>query len=210
MNTVLLNSKTKDYSINYAADKLKAGGIGIFPTDTVYGIGCSAFNDKAIKKLFFLKERTYTKPINVLISRKDMLSDLVETISLEEQKLIDHFWPGALTIIFHKKKDISNLLTSNLSTIGIRIPNNSIALELLNQVNIPIATTSANISGKSAGINLSNFYDEFNHKVDFMIDDGNSYIGIASTIVQVIDGVPNILREGSITKEQIESALNLK
>ncbi len=210
MDTVLLNAKAKDFSIDYAVNKLKNNGVGIFPTDTVYGIGCSAFSDEAIRKLFLFKERNYAKPINVLVSKKEMLSNLVESISLEEQKLIDSFWPGALTIIFRKKNDVSDLLTSGLSTIGIRMPNNYIALELLNQVNIPLATTSANISGEKVGIKISDFYKDFQDKVDFMIDDGNSFIGLASTIVQVIDGVPHILREGSITKEQIEAALNLK
>lgn len=208
MDTVLLNSKTEN--IDYAANVLKNNGVGIFPTDTVYGIGCSAFSNEAIQKLFLFKERNYAKPINVLISKKEMLSSLIETISLEEQKLIDAFWPGALTIIFRKKKNISDLLTSNLPTIGIRMPNNPISLELLNQVDMPLATTSANISGTSAGLNVSDFYNQFNNKVDFIIDDGASGIGTASTIVQIIDGIPHVLREGSITKEQIEKVLSIK
>lgn len=210
MNTVIFNSNSDINYIDNAANILKNGGIGIFPTDTVYGIGCSAFHDDSIEKLFLFKKRNYAKPINVLVSNKNMLNDLVDSISSEEQKLIDAFWPGALTIIFHKKRGISDLLTSNLSTIGIRMPNNAVALKLLNQVGIPLATTSANLSGKSAGINVSNFYDEFNSKVNFIIDDGKSTIGTASTIVQMIDGIPHILREGSITKEQIEKVLKLK
>lgn len=210
MNTVIFNSNSDINYIDNAANILKNNGVGIFPTDTVYGIGCSAFSNEAIQKLFLFKERNYAKPINVLISKKEMLSSLVETISLEEQTLINEFWPGALTIIFHKKKGISDLLTSNLSTIGIRMPNDPIALELLNQVDLPLATTSANLSGKFAGVSVSDFYNEFNNKVDFIIDDGKSAIGTASTIVQVIDGIPHILREGSITKEQIEKVLKLK
>lgn len=208
MDTVLLNSKAEN--IGYAANILKNNGVGIFPTDTVYGIGCNAFSNEAIQKLFLFKERNYAKPINVLVSNKNMLNDLADSISSEEQKLIDAFWPGALTIIFHKKRGISDLLTSNLSTVGVRMPNNAVALKLLNQVGIPLATTSANLSGKSAGVNVSDFYNEFNNKVDFIIDDGKSAIGTASTIVQVIDGIPHILREGSITKEQIENALSIK
>lgn len=210
MNTVIFNSNSDINYIDNAANILKNNGVGIFPTDTVYGIGCSAFSNEAIQKLFLFKERNYAKPINVLVSNKNMLNELVDSISSEEQKLIDAFWPGALTIIFHKKRGISDLLTSNLSTIGIRIPNDPIALELLNQVDIPLATTSANLSGKFAGISVPDFYNEFNNKVDFIIDDGASSIGTASTIVQVIDGIPHILREGSITKEQIKKVLKLK
>ena len=209
MQAAFLNFKN-DSDENILKDlgnNLKKGSIGIFPTDTVYGIGCNAFDEIAIKKLFELKSRNYSKPISVLISDSNMLYNLVEDISKEEQKLIDTFWPGALTIIFKKKHNISNLLTSNLDTIGIRMPNDKIALDLLNFSNIPLATTSANISGEDAGINVSDFYNCFNNKVDFIIDTGISDICKSSTVVQIIKGIPHILREGSITKEQIEEVL---
>lgn len=201
------NNYNKDI-LNRLANNLQHGSIGIFPTDTVYGIGCNVFNEMAINKLYELKRRDYSKPITVLVSKSEMLDDLVENISPEEQRLIDNFWPGALTIIFKKKHTISNLLTANLDTIGIRMPNNKIALDLLNFSNRPLATTSANISGKDAGIDISDFYDNFNNKVDFIIDSGVSNIGKASTIVQIIDGIPHILREGSITKQQISKCLD--
>ena len=175
--------------------QLKHGGIGIFPTDTVYGIGCNAFDESAIQKLFQLKARDYSKPINVLISDIKMLNNLVANISKKEQKLIDKFWPGALTIIFHKKDTVSKFLTSNLDTIGIRMPNNPVCLELLKSFNNPIATTSANISNKKPAIQVSDIYDTFNNKVDFILDDGISNIKIASTIVQIVDDVPYILRK---------------
>lgn len=211
MKTLYLDCNNKtDFNkeIQISSAMLLSGELGIFPTDTVYGIGCNAFNEKAINKLFELKSRDYSKPITVLISNFDMLNNLVVNISKEEQKLIDTFWPGALTIIFNKKPEISNLLTSNLDTIGIRMPNNKIALDLLNYANIPLATTSANISGKSAGIQILDFYNTFNNKVDFIIDNGISDIKIASTVVQIINNKPHILREGSITKQEIIDALN--
>lgn len=208
MKTIIFNTESdKDY-INYAAEKLKNGAIGIFPTDTVYGIGCNAFDENAIKKLFKLKLRDYSKPINVLISDKKMLDLLVDNVSEKEQKLIDAFWPGALTIIFNKKNTIPDLLTSNLNTIGVRMPNNQTCLNLLNSTGTPIATTSANISNEVPGIKISDFYNTFNNKVDFILDSGISDIKIASTIVQIVDNVPYILREGSITKKQIEEALS--
>lgn len=209
MNTEYFNFKNNydTQILNKLAINIKNGAVGIFPTDTVYGIGCNAFNENAINTLFKLKNRDYSKPISVLISDLKFLNDLLESISNEEKKLIKEFWPGALTIIFKKKNTVSNLLTANLDTIGIRMPNDELCLELLKYSNIPIATTSANVSGMSAGTSVSEFYNTFNNKVDFIIDNGNSNIGNASTIVQVIDGIPHILREGSITKEQIEAAL---
>ena len=204
---ILFNTKSDNNYIDYAAKKLKNSGIGIFPTDTVYGIGCNAFDEIAIKKLFEIKSRNYNKPINVLISDKKHLKELVNSISEKEQKLIDKLWPGALTIIFTKKESISNLLTSNLNTIGIRMPNNKTCLDLLNTTNFPLATTSANISNEEPGIKIADFYNTFKNKVDFILDDGVSDIKTASTIVQIIDNVPKILREGTITQKEIEDAL---
>lgn len=210
MNTVYINCANENNlneNLKLIANKLQAGSVGIFPTDTVYGIGCNALNDVAINNLFQLKDRDYSKPINILVPNVEMLKDLVDNISEEEQKLIDKFWPGALTIIFNKKHTVSNLLTANLNTVGIRMPNNKIALDLLNLANIPLATTSANISGENAGIKVSDFYNTFNGKIDFIIDTGTSNIKKASTIVQIVNGNPIILREGSISEKQIIDAL---
>lgn len=212
MKTEYFNFK-KSTNSNILKDlgkNLQNGGIGIFPTDTVYGIGCNSFNENSIRKLFEIKHRNFSKPISVLISNQEMLNRLVEYISPEEQKLIDNFWPGALTIVFNKRNNISNLLTSNLNTIGIRMPNDKITLDLLNYSNVPLATTSANISGENSGTNIYDFYNKFNNKVDFIIDTGDSHIGKASTIVHLINGSPKILREGCISKEQIENVLSVK
>ena len=199
--------KYHDTIIKKLGNDLKNGSIGIFPTDTVYGIGCNAFNEESILKIFNIKNRNYNKPINVLISDLEMLNLLVKNISNEEYKLIKAFWPGALTIIFNKENDISNLLTSNLNTIGVRIPNNNTAISLIKEANIPLATTSVNISGKPPGISSHDFIDCFTEKVDFIIDEGPTNLKYASTIVQIIDGKPIILRKGSITKKQIENIL---
>ena len=209
-----MNTKYFDFKDNYKKNiidnlgyTLQNGAVGIFPTDTVYGFGCNAFDENAIKKLYKIKFRNYSKPMCILVSNLEMLNKLVENISEEERKLIDTFWPGALTIIFKKKSIVSDLLTANLDTVGIRMPNNQIALDLISASNIPLATTSSNISGETDGTNISDFLNDFNNKVDFIIDNGNSHIGKASTIVQIIDGIPKILREGSISKREIEDAL---
>ena len=201
---------TNDYNksiIVKLGKKIKNGSVGIFPTDTVYGIGCNAFNEDKIKEIFSIKRRDPSKPINVLISDIKMLYDLVENISIEEKKLINAFWPGALTIIFNKKNTVSDILTSNLNTIGVRMPNNNIALTLIKSSTVPIATTSVNISGYTSGINVSDFIDDFNQKVDFIIDNGDTKIKKASTVVQIIDNKACILREGSISQDHINNVL---
>lgn len=208
MKTKLFNvTSPKDDYMESAANCLKHGGIGIFPTDTVYGLGCSAFNNEAIHNLFVLKNRDYSKPINILISDLGMLDGLVANISDIEKTLMENFWPGPLTIIFPKKENISNLLTANLGTIGIRMPNHPITLELISRTNLPLATTSANISGNRPGIQLSDFYTDFNNKLNFMIDSGIANLQIPSTIVSVDNNQVKILREGSISRDDIQDVL---
>ena len=180
----------KQYDLKSLSNILINGGVGIFPTDTVYGIGCNAFDDLAIKKLFDYKKRDLSKPINVLISNKKMLDKLVNNISDIEQKLMDSFWPGALTIVFKKNPNVSDLLTAGLDSIG--------------DVGLPLATSSANISNEPpiAYIN-ENLIKNFNNKVDFILDFGKIDTILPSTIVRVDDDKINILREGPISLNDI-------
>lgn len=194
-----------DYSkLKKASEIINNGGVVLFPTETVYGLGANAFDENAIKKLFEIKGRDFKNPINVLVKDIDMINMVAKNISEIEYKLINAFCPGPLTIILSKKETISPLLTAGLDTIGVRIPNNDISMKILEYANVPLATPSANISGKTSGTNFDDIYEDFKDKVDFMINNGNSSIGIESTIVKVIDNIPHILRPGSITSEQIK------
>ena len=177
---------------------LENNGLIIFPTDTVYGLGCNSFSDQAIEKIFEVKQRAKNKPINVLTDSVSKMSLLASHVGEIEKDLVERYMPGALTIIFDKKEEISNLLTSGLDTVGIRIPNNEIALKILKEVNFPLATTSANVSGEEAGISFDDVLDYFNGKVDAIIDGGVSPIQIASTIVRVENNHIHVLRQGSI------------
>ncbi len=194
----------KQYDLKSLSNILINGGVGIFPTDTVYGIGCNAFDDLAIKKLFDYKKRDLSKPINVLISNKKMLDKLVNNISDIEQKLMDSFWPGALTIVFKKIPNVSDLLTAGLDSIGVRMPNNQICLELIDNVGLPLATSSANISNEPPITYINeNLIKNFNNKVDFILDFGKIDTILPSTIVRVNDDKINILREGPISLNDI-------
>lgn len=196
-----------DTKLEILASDLASGKIGIFPTDTVYGIGCNAFMEDSIMQLFQLKHRTPSKPINVLISDLKMLENLTVNITELEYKLMESFWPGPLTIILPKNSKVSNHLTSNFDTIGIRMPNHPIALKLIQAADTPIATTSANISDMPSGINISDIFEDFHHKVSFMIDDGPSPIGIASTIVKIENNSLHVLRKGVISEDEIKKVL---
>ncbi len=178
-------------------DTLESGGIVIFPTDTVYGIGCNCFNEEAVKKLYEVKQRASYKPINVLTDCYEKIEMVAEEINPVERRIIDKYMPGALTIILKKNEKVSDTLTAGLDTIGVRIPNSKIALEILKRVDFPLATTSANISGNPDGIKIEDFLQDFDGKVDIIIDGGTTELKQSSTIVKVDDGKIDIIRQGT-------------
>ena len=200
------------YKIDYEklqepARIIKNGGIVVFPTETVYGIGTNGLDEKAIERLYKVKKRLLNKPISLLVSDMEMVEKLTKDITDMEYKLMETFFPGPLTIILKKKDIVPNILTANTDTIGIRMPDAEIARKLIEYANVPIAAPSANISGKPTGTNIESIIEDFEENVDFYIDDGESKLGIGSTIVKVEDGIPKILREGSISKEEIEKII---
>lgn len=199
MKTHIYNWKEKinEDELENVINVIENGGIVIFPTDTVYGVAANSLDEEAIKKLFNLKRRDDNKPICVLTSSVDKIKK-VAYITEEEQKIINKYMPGALTLILKKKEKVSDILTSNLKTIGVRIPNNEIALKILDRAEYPLATTSANISGSEAAIELGDLIDIFNNKVDIIIDGGITNLKLSSTIVKIEKDEIKILREGTI------------
>lgn len=203
METKILN---QNYLENAKNILLNDGVIG-FPTDTVYGLACSAFSEKAIEQIYTLKGRDSTKALIVMIPQNYNLELLVKNISDDAKKLMQEFWPGALTIIFLSQNIIPKNATGGLDTIGIRIPNSKIAIDLLNYVNIPLCTTSANISGQKSPINADEVFDYFNGKLELIIDGGICDKQIPSTIVDTSKGDIRLLRLGTITEQDINVCL---
>lgn len=193
--------------IEKAAELIKKGKIVIFPTETVYGIGVNGLDSNAVKKLYEIKKRPLNKPISLLVSDMEMVEQIARDITDVEYQIMKTFFPGPLTIILKKKEIVPDIVTSGSDTVGIRMPSEKIAIEIVKQAGVPIATPSANISGKPSGTNIKSIMQDFEGKVDFFIDGGESKLGIGSTIVQVINGEPKILREGSITLEQINKVI---
>ena len=204
-----LNFKNNiDYEkLKNVSEMIKRGNIAIFPTDTIYGIGTNGLDESAIKKLYESKKRSFNKPISLLVNGIDMINQVARDITDLEYSLIKNFLPGPLTIILKKKSIVPDILTANSDTVGIRIPSNKLALELINYANIPIATSSANISDEPNGTNLEFIMKDFENTADFFIDGGLSENNVASTVVQVIDGIPHVLREGSISIQQINDLI---
>ncbi len=201
MKTKYFNWKDNidESELNKIKKILDNDGVIIFPTDTVYGIACNCFSEKAIKKIFDIKKRPANKPINVLSNSLDKIKLVSKNISEKEEFLINEYMPGALTIILDKNEKVPDILTAGLETIGVRIPKNNISLRILESVSYPLATTSANISGDSAGIKITDFLEEFDGVVDVIIDGGETDLKVASTIVRVeSDNKLKIIREGTL------------
>ena len=190
--------------IKEAAKSIKNGELVLFPTETVYGIGANALNEKAVEKIFLAKGRAGDNPLIVHISDYYMLTDLVQNVGTIEKKLIDEFWPGPLTIIFDRKRCIPDNVTASLETVGIRMPANEIARRLIEYSKLPIAAPSANISGKPSGTKIEDIIEELDGKVDYILDAGQTDIGVESTVIRVIENKVHILRPGKITVEDIQ------
>ena len=208
MITTYSNQKEsiKEQEIKQAAEEIKKGNLVLFPTETVYGIGANALDEKAVKKIFEAKGRASDNPLIVHVSSLAMVEDIVEKIGDLEKKLIETFWPGPLTIIFKRKSRqiIPNIVTANLDTVGIRMPSNQIARKLIEYANVPIAAPSANISGKPSGTKIEDIIDELDGKVSYILDGGQTQVGLESTVIRVEEDSILILRPGKITKEQLE------
>ena len=202
-NYLDLRNKMDCKLLKEPAEIISSGGIVIVPTETVYGIGANGLDEKAVDKLYKVKNRPLNKPISLLVSNMEMIEKITKNISNKEYKLMNKFFPGPFTIILKKKNIIPDIVTSGGDTVGIRMPSGEIARKLVEYANVPIATPSANISGKPSGTNIDSIIRDFEGKVDYIIDGGESKIGIASTIVQVVNEEIHILREGIISRENV-------
>ncbi|BDU50878.1 L-threonylcarbamoyladenylate synthase [Haliovirga abyssi] len=205
---ILNNSKE---NIKLAGSEIKNGKIIVFPTDTVYGVGADYKNKNAIKKIYEYKIRNSKKPLILLISKIEYLDEIIKVENeLEKEiieKLSERFWPGSLSLILKKNRVKLKELNPEYDTIGVRIPNNKIALELIENAGGIIATTSANISNKETPKNFSELDDGFINKVDYVIKSEDEIIGIPSTIIEISENGYKILRVGSVTEEEIEELL---
>lgn len=181
---------------NLNKESLK-GKIICFPTDTVYGVGCLIDDEEALQKIYNLKHRDLSKPLAVLVPSKESINELIKNSNSQVDEWMNKYWPGALTIIFNKADKVSNNLTRGLSTIGLRMPNSNVALEVLNKFG-PLATTSVNLSNTPALNDLELIKLHFGNQIDYIIEDKEESSKISSTIVDATKEQPIILRQGDI------------
>lgn len=197
-----------DYDIiKEAARIINSGGIVVFPTETVYGIGADALNDDAVDKIFKAKGRPQDNPLIVHIAEFDELYDLISEVTDKAKILAEKYWPGPMTMILNKKDILSDKITAGLKTAAIRLPVNQIALAIIKESKKPIAAPSANTSGKPSPTEVSHVIEDLMGKVDMIIDGGSTYIGLESTVVDMTTDIPMILRPGGITLEDIVKVL---
>ena len=194
-----------EYSkLEEAGQVIRNGGLVLFPTETVYGLGANGLNSEAVKNIYVAKGRSSDNPLILHISDIEMLGKIAKDISDVEFKLMNAFWPGPFTIILNKTDAVPSVVAGGLDTVGIRMPSNEIAKNLIKYADVPIAAPSANISGRPSGTNVEDIDQELKDRVDYIIDGGECQIGVESTVVRVIDGIPHILRPGKITAEEIK------
>ena len=197
---------TTGSAIDIAADYIKAGKLVAFPTETVYGLGADALNPLAVARIFELKERPSFDPLIVHVADKNDLEKLTTSADERIYRLIGKFWPGPLTLILPKKDVVPDIVTAGLPTVGIRMPDNDIALEFIRKAGCPIAAPSANKFGRISPTNASHVMKQL-AGVDYILDGGSTRVGIESTIISITAKGFQILRNGIVTKEELEEVL---
>lgn len=190
-----------------AGNILRNGGLVAFPTETVYGLGADALNSQAAAKIYAAKGRPSDNPLIVHIAEKEDLKRLTNEIPPKAEILMDAFWPGPLTMIFHKKAEVPDGTTGGLSTVAVRMPSHKTARYLIRSSRVLIAAPSANLSGRPSPTTAEHVRQDMQGRIDMLIDGGRVGIGIESTIVDMTVNPPMILRPGYITREMLEEKI---
>ena len=210
MNTIISKIDIKNIDkneIKKQAELIKEGKTVIFPTETVYGLGANALDENAVKKIYEAKGRPSDNPLIVHIYNKEEVYNLAKDVNEKAEIIMEHFWPGPITIILNKKDIVPYKTSGGLETVAIRMPYHSIAREIIKQAGVPIAAPSANISGRPSPTKADHVYEEMNGRVSGIVLGGDSNFGLESTVLDVTTDTPMILRPGSITKEDLEKVI---
>lgn len=200
MNTITVDKNNLDE----AAKCLSNGGLVVFPTETVYGLGADAFNADAVKNIYKAKGRPGDNPLIVHISDINDLSTLAYEVSDYAKKLIDRYWPGPLTLIFKKQPCVIDEVTAGLDTVAVRFPSNPIANSLIKKSGVLVAAPSANLSGSPSPTVYRHVKCDLDGRVDYIVNGDGCEIGLESTVVDVSGDYPVILRPGAITLEMLK------
>ena len=203
------DKNAEDGILARAADIVAGGGIIAYPTETFYGLGADATNEKAIQKIFAVKGRDFKNPISLIIAQTDDIYPLVQDVPETAHKLMAAFWPGALTIVFLAANQVSPLLTAGSGKIGLRVSSHPGAGGIVQRLKRPLTATSANLTGSPESVSASDVILQIGDKIDAIIDLGDTPGTKGSTIIDVTCNPPIILREGAISRKTIKKYVHV-
>lgn len=193
--------------IQKAAEILGGNELVAIPTETVYGLGGNALNRDAVVRIFEAKDRPFFDPLIVHVASKEAALELAEDVPEKALKLMDAFWPGPLTLVLPKKDVIPDLVTSGLPTVGLRVPDQPLTLELLKNLDFPLAAPSANPFGYVSPTSAHHVNDQLGEKIPFILDGGETTVGVESTIAGFENNQPVVYRLGGLSIEEIEAVV---
>lgn len=209
MKTVMekMRDAINEDGIRRAGEILKRGGLVAFPTETVYGLGANALDEKASAKIYGAKGRPSDNPLIVHIADWEAIYKIAVDVPREAKLLADAFWPGPLTMVLKKSDAVPLTTTGGLPTVAVRMPNHEIARALIRSGGGYVAAPSANTSGRPSPTKAEHVAEDMDGVIDMIIDGGDSHIGLESTIVDLTEGTPTILRPGYINQQMLEDVL---
>ncbi len=202
-----LKLKDDKIGIEKAALILKNGGIVAIPTETVYGLAASAFDENAVKNIFKAKGRPQDNPLIVHISDMGMLKDIARNVPSKALECAEKFWCGPFTMVLPKTDKIGDCISPNLDTVAVRMPENKVALEIIKASSVPLAAPSANTSGSPSPTSAFHVEADLNGKIDAIVYSGECKVGVESTVVTFCENPPRLLRPGGITAEQLREVI---
>ncbi len=197
-------------AVDIAVGVLRSGELIAYPTDTVYGLGAPASDDNAVRKLFAVKGRQLSKPLPLLVA-DGMMATWVADVTPVAHSLVSKFWPGPLTIVMHKQPEFRSVALAKQDTVAVRVPAHDLVRDIIRGLGEPITGTSANRSGSRAPVSASEVAFQLGEMIPLVVDGGRTEGGIESTVIDLSqEGGPKILREGPVSREEIERVLNRK
>ena len=206
MNTKVI-SATDAGCAKMAAAIIKEGGLVAIPTETVYGLGADGLNPEAVAKIFEVKGRPQDNPLILHIADATQLDKLCHHIPENAYRLAEKFWPGPLTMVLPAREIVPKCTTAGLPTVAVRCPDSAITRDIIRLAGVPVAAPSANISGKPSTTTAQHVFSDHNGKIPMIVDGGSCRVGVESTIIDLTENPPRLLRPGGITPEQLESVL---
>jgi tRNA threonylcarbamoyl adenosine modification protein (Sua5/YciO/YrdC/YwlC family) len=205
LKTAILKTET-----DLAVKVLQKGGLVAVPTETVYGLSANGLDSKAVAKIYEVKGRPETKPINLLVYDMKNVEKFCVNIPEDAYKLAELFWPGPLTMILQRNHLVPDIVTAGGETVGVRCPDHDITREIIQKAGIPLATPSANLSGQPSPKNAQQVIEYFDGKIECIVDGGQCSVGVESTIVDMTKKPYRVLRIGGLSLETVRTKAGIE